>query len=37
MSVIVTDTGFTAEDWQAGFAAPDAVQEGQGVELAPDA
>lgn len=37
MSVIVTDTGFTADDWQAGFAAPDAVQEGQGVELGPDA
>ena len=37
MSVIVTDAGFGADDWTGGFAAPDAVQAGQGVDIGSDA
>ena len=40
MSVIVTDTGFAAEDWAHGFLSPDNLPANDGavgVDLAPDA
>lgn len=36
-NVIVTDTGFGADDWTAGFGTADAAAEGGAIDLAPDA
>ena len=36
MTVVVTDTGFGPDDWDAGFAPADERSADQGLDLAPD-
>lgn len=36
MSVIVTDRGFSPEDWLEGFAVPDEAEPGQALDLTSD-
>lgn len=37
MSVIVTDKGFAADDWTAGFATPGAANDAKALDIASDA